>query len=171
MVPNAAKTQPQQHNVIPSSHKTTPSGNSPSTSKLKENARRTLKLSIPKLQMAEQQRTEVRQPRIVAGGETVIQGEVPELPQQTNINDAISAMFLNATTPPQGVKTVSPSSGTNRSPGLNHFMDSNPKQFSRFLSFSPNANFKRGLIESTDLVSNKNMGHYFCICFCSGGAW
>lgn len=159
MVPTASKSQSQQHNpMIPSHKNTTSDNNPPSTSKLKENARRTLKLSIPKLQMAEQQRTEIRQPRIVAGGETVIQGDVPEIPQQQsqiNRNDAISAMFLNATTTtPKGVKTVSPSSGTNKSPGLNHFMDSNPKQFSRFLSFSPNADFKRGLIESTDLVSN-----------------
>lgn len=116
--------------------------------KLKENARRTLKLSIPKLQQAEhQQRVEVKNPRIVAGNETVIQAE------PMSRNDAISAMFLNATTPPQTVKTVSPSSGTNRSPMINHFMDQNPKPFSRFLSFSPNSNFKGGLIESTDLVS------------------
>lgn len=71
--------------------------------KLKENARRTLKLSIPKLQMAEQQRTEVKNPRIVTGAETVIREE----PAQCR-SDAISAMFLNATTPPQTVKTVSP---------------------------------------------------------------
>lgn len=116
--------------------------------KLKENARRTLKLSIPKLQMAEQQRTEIKQPRIVTGAETVIQAE------PMSRSDAISAMFLNATTPPQSVKTVSPSSGANRSPMINSFMDNNnQKQFSRFLSFSPGSSFSGGLIESTELVS------------------
>lgn len=125
-----------------------------SPNKLKENARRTLKLSIPKLQMAEQQRAEVvKNPRIVTGGETVIQAE------PMSRNDAVSALFLKATTPPQSVKTVSPSSGTNRSPMINHFMENNPKHFSRFLSFSPNAtSFKGGLIESTDLVSG-NVGN------------
>lgn len=120
---------------------------SSSAQKLKENARRTLKLSIPKMQMAEQQRSEVKNPRIVTGSETVIKEE------PMSRSDAISAMFLNATTPPQTVKTVSPCSGTNRTPMINQFMENNPKQFSRFLSFNPNSSFTGGLIESTDLVS------------------
>ena len=128
-----SKTQQQQ---MP------PAGVVNNSSKLKENARRTLKLSIPKMQMAEQQRAEVKQPRIVNGGETIIQGDA-------------TGIFLNASTPPQVVKTVSPCSGTNRSPMLNRFMEENPKQFNRFMSFSPGAcNRMPGkLLDSRELVS------------------
>lgn len=125
----------------------------------KENARRTLKLSIPKLQMAEQQRFDNRPQRIVNGSDiTVIPADVH--PPQSQ--PPMSAMFLSATTP-QSAKTVSPCSGTNRcSPGLNHFLDANPKQFSRFLSFSPSANSSYGgnfngggLMESSEMVVSK----------------
>lgn len=129
-----------------------------SSSKLKENARRTLKLSIPKLQMAEQRMVadQSRAPRIVTGNDTVITGEKD--PMVMNRNDAISAMFLNATnatTPPQSAKTVSPSSGMSRSPNINHFLDNaaNKKQFQRFLSFSPNATFSHSGL-ANDLVSS-----------------
>lgn len=151
-------TMPLKHTMIGGSGKSSGSGGmvNNSTSKLKENARRTLKLSIPKLQMAEQQQRaeQTRNPRIISGNETVIQAE----PMMSR-NDAISAMFLNATgTPPQSVKTVSPSSGMSGSPILSHFMDTatNKKQFQRFLSFSPNATFGDGL--GGDMVSTKLLG-------------
>lgn len=101
-------------NVIAETTPPPPSGPKPAMSvnnsnKLKENARRTLKLSIPKLQMAEQQqRLEQKipsQPRKLSA-DMIQQSE-----EQMARNEAISAMFLNATTP-QSVKTVSPSSGT-----------------------------------------------------------
>lgn len=76
------------------------------SNKLKENARRTLKLSIPKLQMAEQQQQQKIPPPRKFSADIIQQSE-----EQMARNDAISAMFLSATTP-QSVKTVSPSSGT-----------------------------------------------------------
>lgn len=77
------------------------------SNKLKENARRTLKLSIPKLQMAEQQRTEQKLPPPRKFSADLIQHSEDQMAR----NEAISNLFLNATTP-QSVKTVSPSSGT-----------------------------------------------------------